>query len=53
MLCRKLWKAQGVSWTLRTPADYKTAKEDGWLPIFEGFRPDQLPEAAEAPRLES
>lgn len=53
MLCRKLWKAQGVSWTLRTPEDYKTAKEDGWLPIFEGFRPDQLPEAAEAPRLES
>lgn len=38
-LCRKLWKAQGVSWTLRTKEEYDTAVSEGWLPIFEGFRP--------------
>lgn len=39
-VCRRLWKAQGVSWTLKTPADYAAARAEGWLPIFEGFRPD-------------
>lgn len=38
-LCRKLWKAQGVSWTLRKKEDYDTAVKEGLLPIFEGFRP--------------
>ncbi len=38
-LCRKLWKAQGVTWTLKTKEDYDTAVAEGWLPIFEGFRP--------------
>lgn len=38
-ICRKLWKAQGVSWTLRSQAEYDTAVQEGWLPIFEGFRP--------------
>ena len=38
-LCRKLWKVQGVSWTLRSREDYDTAVNEGWLPIFEGFRP--------------
>ncbi|MBQ8833844.1 MAG: glycerophosphodiester phosphodiesterase [Oscillospiraceae bacterium] len=38
-LCRKLWKAQGVSWTLRSKADYDTAVKEGWLPIFEKFIP--------------
>ena len=38
-LCRKLWKAQGVSWTLKTKEEYDTAVTEGWLPIFEGFRP--------------
>ena len=38
-LCRKLWKAQGVSWTLKTKEEYDTAVSEGWLPIFEGFRP--------------
>ncbi len=38
-LCRRLWGAQLVAWTLRSPADYDTAKKEGWLPIFEGFRP--------------
>lgn len=46
VLCRKLWRAQGVSWTLRTREEYDTAVSEGWLPIFEGFRPDKprLPE---------
>lgn len=38
-LCRKLWKAQGVSWTLRSPEAFDTATKEGWIPIFEGFRP--------------
>ncbi len=38
-ICRELWKAQGVSWTLKTQEEYDTAVKEGWLPIFEGFRP--------------
>ena len=38
-LCRKLWKAQGVTWTLRTKEEYDIAVREGWLPIFEGFEP--------------
>ena len=38
-LCRKLWKAQGVTWTLKTQEEYDQAVKEGWLPIFEGFRP--------------
>ena len=38
-ICRRLWKAQGVSWTLRTQEEYDIAVKEGWIPIFEGFRP--------------
>lgn len=38
-LCRKLLGVQGVSWTLRTKEDYDTAVKEGWIPIFENFRP--------------
>ena len=38
-LCLKLWKAQGVAWTLRKKEDYDTAVAEGLLPIFEGFEP--------------
>lgn len=38
-LCRKLWKIQGASWTLRSHADYDTAVKEGWIPIFEKFIP--------------
>ena len=38
-LCRKLWKAQGVTWTIKSQADYDTAVAEGWIPIFEGFEP--------------
>ncbi len=38
-LARKLWKLQGVSWTITTTEDYQTAVEEGYLPIFENFTP--------------
>lgn len=38
-LCRKLWKAQGVTWTIKTMEDYNIAVAEGWLPIFESFEP--------------
>lgn len=38
-LCRKLWKVQGVSWTIRRKQDYDTAVNEGWIPIFENFIP--------------
>lgn len=38
-ICRKIWGAQGVSWTLKTTEDHATALNEGWLSIFEGFRP--------------
>ena len=38
-LCRKVWKAEGVSWTLKTKEEYDTAVQEGWIPIFEGFIP--------------
>ena len=38
-LARKLWGAQGVSWTITSQADLDAAVREGWLPIFEGFRP--------------
>lgn len=39
LLARKLWGAQGVTWTIKTPEDLNTAVKEGWIPIFEGFRP--------------
>ena len=38
-LCRKIWKIQGVTWTLRDPADHLTAIEEDWIPIFEHYKP--------------
>lgn len=38
-LSRKVWGLQGVSWTLETQEEYDTAVKEGWIPIFEGFRP--------------
>ena len=38
-LARKLWRMQGVTWTIKTQADYDQAVKEGWLPIFEGFHP--------------
>lgn len=30
----------GVSWTLKSQDEFNTAVKEGWIPIFEGFRPD-------------
>ena len=38
-LCRKLWKIQGVTWTLKNPQEHKDAIEENWLPIFEFYKP--------------
>lgn len=38
-LCRKLWGLEGVSWTLRTPEEHETALKEGWIPIFEHYKP--------------
>lgn len=46
-LCRKLYRAQMVGWTIRTEQDYAQAQAEGWIPIFEGFRPDGI--SAESP----
>lgn len=37
-LCRAMG-IRGVSWTLKTQEEYDTAVKEGWIPIFEGFRP--------------
>ena len=38
-LCRKFWGLQGVSWTIRSLDDNKTAVDEGWITIFENFNP--------------
>lgn len=38
-LCRKLWRVQGVTWTIRTKEDFETAVAEDWIPIFENFEP--------------
>ncbi len=38
-VCRKLWRLQGVTWTLRAPADHAAALKEGWIPIFENYIP--------------
>ena len=39
LLTQKFWKLQGVTWTLKSQEDLDQAEQEGWLPIFEGFRP--------------
>jgi len=38
-ICRKLWRLQGVTWTVKSQQDHDTAIREGWIPIFEGFKP--------------
>lgn len=38
-LCRKLWGLQGATWTIRSKEDFDTAVAEGWVPIFENFKP--------------
>jgi glycerophosphoryl diester phosphodiesterase len=37
-LCMK--RMTGVSWTIMSQTEFDTAVAEGWIPIFEGFRPD-------------
>ena len=39
LIARKFWKLQGVSWTIKNKTEYDIAVKEGWIPIFEGFRP--------------
>jgi len=39
VLARKLWGVQGVTWTLQSPREHKTALVEGWIPIFENYMP--------------
>lgn len=39
LVARKLWKMRGVAWTIRSKAEYDAAVSDGWIPIFENFKP--------------
>lgn len=39
IMVRNCWGVQGVTWTLKTPEEYTIAQEEGWIPIFENFRP--------------
>ena len=38
-ICRRFYGIQGVSWTIRSKADFDTAVREGWIPIFENFIP--------------
>lgn len=38
-ICRKLWGAQGVAWTLRSQEEHNLALQEGWIPIFEYYQP--------------
>lgn len=35
----RLWRAKTVAWTLRSREDFDRAKAEGFIPIFENFRP--------------
>lgn len=38
-LCRRVWRLQGISWTITDQEQWKTAVKEKWLPIFENFEP--------------
>ncbi len=38
-ICRKLLGVQGISWTVQSQEEYDIAVGDGWIPIFENFKP--------------
>lgn len=39
LICRGLWRMQGVTWTVKSQEEMDDAVSDHWIPIFEGFRP--------------
>lgn len=38
-LVRKFWGVAGAAWTLKTQEELDDAVENGWMPIFENFKP--------------
>ena len=38
-LCKKVWGAKGIVWTVKTKDEYCQAKKEDWISIFEGFIP--------------
>ena len=38
-VCRKIWGAQGVTWTVKSKDEFDAVTKEGWLPIFEDFLP--------------
>ncbi len=38
-IVRKLWGAQGVTWTLQSDREHQEALKENWIPIFENYRP--------------
>ncbi len=38
-LVKKLWGTPRVTWTIQNQQDFDTAKKEGWIPIFENFKP--------------
>lgn len=39
VLVRKFWGTAGVTWTLQTQEEFDDAVAQGWIPIFENFKP--------------
>lgn len=39
LFVRKLWGATRVTWTVQNPEEYRQAKKEGWITIFENFKP--------------
>jgi glycerophosphoryl diester phosphodiesterase len=38
-LCRRLWGVPGVAWTLQNQQEHAQAEKEGWIRIFENYRP--------------
>lgn len=38
-LCRKFWGVTGVAWTLQNEQEHMQAEKEGWIRIFENYRP--------------
>lgn len=41
-LCKRMFGVQEVSWTVRTPEDFKKIRSEGGIPIFEHFDPREI-----------
>lgn len=38
-IVRKLWRAQGITWTLQNHTEHIAATDEKWIPIFENYLP--------------